>query len=166
MTNAESLWRRFLGRLLNYFWTPLSRGKLIQKIVIGVVTPGLIAGAYLAYEEVSNRLERQDQIDYLASRLIQHRQWVYDAEGRQEGESLSMSSEVERTYLVEAMLREIRLALDRNASQLSYEETRELEIATENWNRYPRFLKQEDIDSLFFYLESLEWLGLPPGLID
>ena len=126
----------------------------------------MIAGAYLGYEEVSNRLERQDQIDYLASRVIQHRQWVYDAEGRQEGERRSMSSEEERTYLVEATLREIRLALDSNASQLSYEETRQLEKATENWNRYPRFLKQEDIDSLFLYLESLEWLGLPPSRID
>ena len=162
MTNAKSSWSRFLNRLLCYVWTPLSRGKVIQKIVIGVVTPALIALAYLAYEEVSNRLERQDQIDYLSSRLIEHRQWVYDTEGLQEGGRRDMYSEEDRTHLVEAMLREIRLALDHNASQLSYAEKRQLEIAIENWNRYPRFLKQGDIDSLFLYLESLDWLGLPP----
>lgn len=70
--------------------------------------------------------------------------------------------EAVRTYEYEAMQRHVRSALDGRASQLTFDEVWQLERVFEIGYPDPRWLSYSQIDQVFAFLESLDWLELEP----
>ena len=134
---------------------------VVAGLLVWLITGGFSQGINWIFEGIQNRSERQEQIGYLTSIAVQYRHWVYNIEDRPETAGNDLTNRAHRTQLIEMMLGELSAALNRHASRLSFEETRQLEFAIRNWNRYPLFLEPSEIDALFAYLESIEWLNLP-----
>ena len=174
MVKEKSWWTRIRNSFRHM--SPMPRfgrktfNRIKVRVLIGVLVGSLLllitAGFSLVgnwiFEGIQSRAERQEQIGYLTSIIVKYRHWVYDIEDRPEAAGTDSTNRAHRTQLIEMMVGELSVALNRNAAQLSFEETRQLEFAIEHWYRFPSFLEPSEIDELFTYLESIEWLDLAP----
>lgn len=142
------------------------RRRICSGIVIGVsvgLTTAIILslGSWLI-EWYDDHQERRDQVRYFAEIIEVYRDSIFNAEAKRMPDDTIIHEEAVRTYEYEAMQRHVRSALDGRASQLTFDEVWQLERVFEIGYPDPRWLSYSQIDQVFAFLESLDWLGLEP----
>ena len=106
--------------------------------------------------------ERRQQIQYFAAIFMAYRQLMDEVEFARYGDGISTSADFRRSELYDKMQLEVRIAIARGSNKLTYQEVRQLEVVYELGYPNPRWVSREDVDGIFDYLESLDWLSLPP----
>ena len=106
--------------------------------------------------------ERRDQVKYFAEIIEVYRGSIFNAEAKRMPDGTIIHEEAVRTYEYEAMQRHVRSALDGRASQLTFDEVWQMERVFEIGYPDPRWLSYSQIDQVFAFLESLDWLELGP----
>ena len=141
-------------------WPSLSH--VAKGVVITVLAAAISALAAWGIDMYQDYKERREQIQYFSAIFMAYRQLMDEAEFARYGDGMSTSADFRRSELYDKMQLEVRIAIARGSTKLTYQEVRQLEVVYEIGYPNPRWVSRENVDGIFDYLESLDWLGLPP----
>ena len=139
--------------------------KILEGIVIGVTSGIILSLFFWTTGRIENRIERRDQIRYLASVIETSRGLIYSAETIE----ITLGSkkqrlerdDIRKTYY-DDMRRQVDSILQGRASRLSYDEINEVRNVFYT-DLYPTVvLNDKGYNNIFGKLESIEWLKLSP----
>ena len=131
-------------------------------VVVLVLTAAVLFAVNRGYDGFRNDTERKDQIRYFAHLIEEARYDIYNTDAQKYSDGTPTSLQMARTFRYEQLQRDVRSALDGRASQLTYDEVHALESVFMSGYPVWRGLDEPQIDWIFAYFESLEWLGLNP----
>ena len=137
--------------------------KIIEGVVIGV-SSGLILSLFVWVKDFANkRVERREQIKYLAQLIAKYRDLIYNAETVY---LPPMNREVQRSEFCKAyyedMRRQLEAAFQNRTSRLSYDEIKKVRDAFYT-DLFPTVvLNDKAYNNIFEELKSIKWLKLLP----
>ena len=145
-------------------------GSALIGSILGGAVAGVIAGAILtvsswALQETKDSAERQDQIQTLASLISDYEyQMMFISKGGRiqiGAKSVEVTRDEVRKAKYDDLKRQVESLLEGRATQLSYDEKRDIRLAFGLSDLYPE-VRFNDFYSreMFAELEALEWLDL------
>ena len=137
--------------------------KLLEGVVIGVSAGIILSLFFWARDFVKRRIERRDQIRYLASLIANFRELIYSAETIHiSAISQTLTRDQIRKAHYDDMRRQLDSVLQGRSSCLSFDEINEVKLVFFT-DLYPTVrLNDKAYEGIFGKLESIKWLKLPP----